>query len=110
MGNVSWQCSNTKSHDLIGSVWVLHAPFHLLIAHTVEKALSRKEKATSRAKETIFIGNLHQLGTLPHRSLQHLSRKHRPLMFLQLGSIPNLVVSSADMAKEIFKYRFSCEF
>ncbi|QHO31891.1 hypothetical protein S83_026497 [Arachis hypogaea] len=50
-----------------------------------------------------FIGNLHQLGTLPHRSFQELSNKHGPLMFLQLGQIPTLVVSSADLAKEIFK-------
>ncbi|XP_072081849.1 phenylacetaldehyde oxime monooxygenase CYP71AN24-like isoform X2 [Arachis hypogaea] len=50
-----------------------------------------------------FIGNLHQLGTLPHRSFQELSNKHGPLMFLQLGQIPALVVSSADLAKEIIK-------
>ncbi|KAL8111566.1 cytochrome P450 71A9-like [Apium graveolens] len=50
-----------------------------------------------------FIGNLHQLGQFPHRSLQCLSRRHGPLMFLQLGSVPTLVVSSAAMAKETCK-------
>ncbi|MED6195854.1 hypothetical protein PIB30_041883 [Stylosanthes scabra] len=50
-----------------------------------------------------FIGNLHQVGELPHRSLQQLSSIHGPLMFLKLGSVPTLVVSSAEIAKEIFK-------
>jgi hypothetical protein len=50
-----------------------------------------------------IIGNLHQLGTLPHRSLQALSKKYGPLMFLYLGNAPTLVVSSADMAREIMK-------
>ncbi|KAI3850372.1 hypothetical protein MKW92_005392, partial [Papaver armeniacum] len=49
-----------------------------------------------------LIGNLHQLGNdLPHISLQKLSNVYGPLMFLKLGSLPTLVVSSADMAKEI---------
>ncbi|RDY03472.1 Cytochrome P450 71A1, partial [Mucuna pruriens] len=48
-----------------------------------------------------IIGNLHQLGTLPHRSFQTLSHKYGPLMMLQLGQIPTLVVSSADVAREI---------
>ncbi|XP_054786242.1 phenylacetaldehyde oxime monooxygenase CYP71AN24-like [Prosopis cineraria] len=50
-----------------------------------------------------FIGNLHQLGTLPHRSLTALSRKYGSLMLLRLGQTPTLVVSSAHMAKEITK-------
>ncbi|PIA51526.1 hypothetical protein AQUCO_01100407v1 [Aquilegia coerulea] len=50
-----------------------------------------------------IIGHLHCLGTLPHRSLQALSEKYGPLMLLQLGQTPALVVSSAAMAKQIMK-------
>nr|XP_029123446.1 cytochrome P450 71A1 isoform X2 [Elaeis guineensis] len=50
-----------------------------------------------------IIGNLHQLGTLPHRSLQAMAHKLGPIMLLQLGQVPALVVSSVDMAREIMK-------
>ncbi|KAJ4830887.1 hypothetical protein Tsubulata_011111 [Turnera subulata] len=49
------------------------------------------------------IGNLHQLGKLPHRSLRALSEKYGPLMLLHLGQAPTLVVSSADTAREVMK-------
>ncbi|XP_042465682.1 cytochrome P450 71A1-like [Zingiber officinale] len=52
-----------------------------------------------------IIGNLHQLGSLPHRSLQAMSRRHGPLMLLRLGQVPALVVSSADMAREVMKHQ-----
>ncbi|XP_059655127.1 cytochrome P450 736A117-like [Cornus florida] len=50
-----------------------------------------------------IIGNLHQLGLLPHRSLQSLAQKYGQLMLLHLGSKPALIVSSADAAQEIMK-------
>ena len=50
-----------------------------------------------------IIGNLHQLGSLPHRSLQALSKKYGPVMFFYFGHAPTLVVSSADMAREMMK-------
>nr|XP_007137993.1 hypothetical protein PHAVU_009G172000g [Phaseolus vulgaris]ESW09987.1 hypothetical protein PHAVU_009G172000g [Phaseolus vulgaris] len=50
-----------------------------------------------------IIGNLHQLGTLPHRSFQALSRKYGPLLLLQLGQTPTLLISSVDVAKEVSK-------
>lgn len=56
-----------------------------------------------------IIGNLRQLGVLPHRSFKQLSDKHGPAMFLQLGSIQTLVVSSAETAKQILKtYDLNC--
>ncbi|KAL3748111.1 hypothetical protein ACJRO7_009354 [Eucalyptus globulus] len=50
-----------------------------------------------------IIGNLHQLGSHPHRSLQALSRRYGPLMCLHFGSAPILVVSSSDGARDIMK-------
>ncbi|KAK1427680.1 hypothetical protein QVD17_16372 [Tagetes erecta] len=50
-----------------------------------------------------IIGNLHQLGSSPHRSLRTLSQKHGPLMLMHFGSVPMLVASSSEAAKEIMK-------
>ncbi|CAN6298623.1 unnamed protein product [Urochloa humidicola] len=55
-----------------------------------------------------LIGNLHRLllsrhGNLAHRTLRDLSRRHGPLMLLRLGSVPTLIVSSAEAASEVLK-------
>nr|XP_043615354.1 cytochrome P450 76T24-like [Erigeron canadensis] len=49
------------------------------------------------------IGNLLQLGNKPHRSLATLSKRYGPIMSLKLGSKTAIVVSSPDMAKELFQ-------
>ncbi|PUZ36064.1 hypothetical protein GQ55_9G010100 [Panicum hallii var. hallii] len=50
------------------------------------------------------LGNLHQImGALPHRSLRALARQHGPVMQLRLGSVPTVVVSSAEAAREVMK-------
>nr|XP_017240614.1 PREDICTED: psoralen synthase-like [Daucus carota subsp. sativus] len=50
-----------------------------------------------------IIGNLHQVKQDPHVALRSLSQKYGPVMQLHFGSVPVLVVSSADAAKEIMK-------
>ncbi|XP_072974430.1 indole-2-monooxygenase-like [Typha angustifolia] len=50
-----------------------------------------------------IIGNLHQVGALPHRSFYALSKKHGPLMLLHLGETPTLVVSSPEMAQAVMR-------
>ncbi|XXG79877.1 hypothetical protein AAC387_Pa09g0851 [Persea americana] len=52
-----------------------------------------------------IIGNMHQLGVVSHNSLLSLSKTYGPLLHLQLGSVPTLVVSSAELAKEVMKYQ-----
>ncbi|PSS07726.1 Cytochrome P450 71A4 like, partial [Actinidia chinensis var. chinensis] len=50
-----------------------------------------------------LIGHFHHLGLLAHRSLQSLAQKHGPIILLQLGRVPTLVISSPEAAREIMK-------
>ncbi|CAA7020914.1 unnamed protein product [Microthlaspi erraticum] len=79
----------------------------LLAFSLLKKILDRT--ATSKANlppspwRLPVIGNLHQLSLYPHRSLRSLSRRHGPLMLLHFGSVPVLIVSSAEVAHEVMK-------
>ncbi|XP_074313400.1 cytochrome P450 736A117-like [Silene latifolia] len=70
--------------------------------YTTTVTTSKNPKLPSPPKLPI-IGNFHQLGTLPHRSLRSFSKRYGDLMLLHLGSKPTLVVSSANGAEEIMK-------
>jgi hypothetical protein len=43
------------------------------------------------------------LGQLPHRALKDFADKYGPIMLLQLGSVPTLVVSAPEMAKHFLQ-------
>ncbi|XP_054790500.1 cytochrome P450 CYP736A12-like [Prosopis cineraria] len=49
------------------------------------------------------LGNLHLLGTLPHRSLQSLAKHYGPIMSLRLGQVPAVIVSSPEAAELFLK-------
>ncbi|KAK1433638.1 hypothetical protein QVD17_10552 [Tagetes erecta] len=51
-----------------------------------------------------FIGNMHQIDNSSlHTSLWNLSKSYGPIVSLNIGFIPAIVVSSASLAKEILK-------
>ncbi|CAN7045767.1 unnamed protein product [Brassica rapa subsp. trilocularis] len=50
-----------------------------------------------------IIGNLHQLGSHPHRSLFKLSQKYGPLMSLKFGSVYTVVASTPETVKDVLK-------
>ncbi|XP_057982404.1 cytochrome P450 76A1 [Malania oleifera] len=49
------------------------------------------------------VGNIFQLGQPPHKSFAELARKHGPIMTLWLGSMCTVVISSSEMARDMFK-------
>ncbi|KAJ9184725.1 hypothetical protein P3X46_004424 [Hevea brasiliensis] len=50
-----------------------------------------------------IIGHLHLLAPIPHQALHKLSTKYGPLIHIFLGSVPCVVASSPEMAKEFLK-------
>ena len=98
---------------LLQQSWLeLHkTPFHVLLffvlllsfVYIFKHFRSGKPKFPPSPPKLPIIGNLHQPGTLPHRSLHALSKKYGPIMFLDLGCAATVVLSSADMAEEIIK-------
>nr|POE90959.1 cytochrome p450 76a2 [Quercus suber] len=49
------------------------------------------------------VGNIFQLGWSPHESFTKLAREHGPIMTLWLGSMSTVVISSDEVAREMFK-------
>nr|QEA08558.1 flavone synthase II [Chrysanthemum indicum] len=49
------------------------------------------------------IGHLHHLGPLIHQSFHSLSTRYGPLIHLRLGSVPCVVASTPDLARDFLK-------
>ncbi|KAL2472352.1 Cytochrome [Abeliophyllum distichum] len=52
-----------------------------------------------------IIGNIPQLSRNPHQSLAKLAKTYGPIMYLKLGSVDTIVVSSPEIAKEVLQHQ-----
>ncbi|XP_054807064.1 cytochrome P450 71AP13-like [Prosopis cineraria] len=95
-----WLRGGCQPLSLVAFIFLLVLIKLLLMQHKSRKQRSHLPPGPPAIP---IIGNLHQLGTMPHLSLQRLAAKHGPLIYLQLGEIPTVVVSSARLAKEVMK-------
>ncbi|GKC09368.1 cytochrome P450 71A1-like protein [Tanacetum coccineum] len=84
----------------------------LCLLYLIPKIIKSKSKSSDRyqlhsppgPRGLPFIGNLHQIDKSNlHTSLWSLSKSYGPVVSLKLGFIPAVVVSSANVAKEILK-------
>uniref|UniRef100_A0A803MS72 Cytochrome P450 76AD1-like protein n=1 Tax=Chenopodium quinoa TaxID=63459 RepID=A0A803MS72_CHEQI len=64
--------------------------------------LFTKSKLPPGPKPWPIIGNIHFLGDKPHRAVDELSKNYGPIMTLKLGSNTTIVISSPEIAKEMF--------
>ncbi|KAK7837436.1 cytochrome p450 cyp736a12 [Quercus suber] len=85
------------------------AIFLLLSIWTFIRILSRPKDNKNQPKlppgprSLPIIGNLHMLGSLPHRALHCLAKIYGPIMSLRLGHVPTIVVSSPQAAELFLK-------
>ncbi|KAL3498416.1 hypothetical protein ACH5RR_041148 [Cinchona calisaya] len=76
--------------------------FLVLLWKKVSKTSKETGKLPPGPMKLPLFGNIHNLiGGLPHYVLRDLAKKYGPLMHLQLGEVPAIVVTSAEMAKEV---------
>ncbi|XWS51319.1 hypothetical protein CRYUN_Cryun12cG0166800 [Craigia yunnanensis] len=99
MASLQWLQDSFNPSLLFASIFFLVLLKFLLKG----KSSKRKPNLPPSPPKLPIIGNLHQLGSMPHLSLQRLAEKFGPIIYLQLGEVPTLVVSSARMAKEVMK-------
>ncbi|KAK1270872.1 hypothetical protein QJS04_geneDACA004271 [Acorus gramineus] len=69
----------------------------------LRRSLTKKPNLPPSPLKLPIIGHLHLIDPSPHQSLHDLSKKYGPLMHLQLGQVPTLIVSSPQYAEEILK-------
>ncbi|XP_004512940.1 cytochrome P450 CYP736A12-like [Cicer arietinum] len=84
--------------------WIILAFILFILSRILSRKQSHNEKKKPPGLQGLpILGSLHILGSLPHRSLQTLSKKYGPIMSLRLGLVPTILVTSPELAELFLK-------
>ncbi|RDX86941.1 hypothetical protein CR513_31642, partial [Mucuna pruriens] len=83
-------------------IWI--AIFLACLAYTCLRRSNKKARKLPPGPRGLpILGSLHKLGANPHRDLHQLAQKYGPTMYLRLGFVPTIVVSSPQAAELFLK-------
>lgn len=85
---------------LLATAATLVVALSLFLSHY---AFSSHRKLPPGPRGWPILGNAHQMGSHPHRTLQALHKKYGHILFVRLGSIPTVVVDSPELVAEVMK-------
>lgn len=101
---------NSSELNLLIPLMDLQFPLYVLsfllvcIVFLAKRTTKSARKLPPGPRKLPIIGNIHELqGEVQHRVITDLSKKHGPIMHLQLAEISVIVVSSASLASEVLK-------
>lgn len=101
---ITCSLTNVKRVKNMAVIWLLSLLFLISILITaVKRTKQRGGRQPPSPPGLPFIGNLHQLGALPHQSLWELSKKYGPVMLVNLGRVSTVIVSSPETAKQVLR-------
>ena len=85
------------------SYFIIYQLVKLTLNYTFpSKNSKRRPPLPPGPKPWPMIGNVLEIGPKPHRSFANLAKVYGPLISLRLGSVTTIIVSSSDVAKEMF--------
>ncbi|XP_047326356.1 iridoid oxidase-like [Impatiens glandulifera] len=99
----TWSCS------ISGLSLILSGPLLIIILflyHSRRRQAEAHDSGKLRPPGPLgwpVVGNIFDLGELPHQTLCKLRDKFGPVIWLQLGSVGTVAVNSADAAAKLFK-------
>ncbi|PKI44470.1 hypothetical protein CRG98_035144 [Punica granatum] len=82
---------------------LLSLPFLVLVLRLLSHKLPRNKKNLPPSPPSLpIIGHLHYLKNPIHQTFRSLADKYGPVLFLQFGAQPTVIVSSLQVAEECF--------
>ncbi|KAM7263968.1 hypothetical protein ACFE04_001651 [Oxalis oulophora] len=89
-----------KEYSVLFLIWVIST---YVIRIIFAKIRSSHHRLPPSPLALPIIGHFHLLAPIPHQALHKLANKHGPLIRILLGSVPCVVASSPEIAKEFLK-------